>query len=239
VSLAIDAIIIFAAIIIIWSGTCKGFIRSVMGLVSTVASLFVAYAYSPILASYIRDNYLITKITEGINETLKSLSYDVNTDVYNLDKLAADLPEPFTAVLERYGVEIDSFAQKLVGITSCSEDMIYSVSQEIADPTARMISSVLSFIIIFIVAFLVLSLVTALLDLIFKLPMLKSANMFFGFVFGAVEAVVFVSALALLLSSLVTAMGSIDPDLFGAEAVEKTMICKYLTEHNLFHHFLK
>ena len=43
-SLALDAIILFTAVFLIWLGTKRGFIRSVMGLVSTVAALFVAYA---------------------------------------------------------------------------------------------------------------------------------------------------------------------------------------------------
>lgn len=204
-----------------------------MGLLSAVASVFVAYAYTPVLSSYIKNKYLIGKITEGINETLKSLSFDTETELYNLDKLAAELPEPFTGILERYGIEIDSFAKKLVGMTSCGENTIYNISEEIADPTAEMIASALSFIIIFIAVFLVLAIVTSLLDLIFKLPVLKTANMFFGFVFGALEAVVFVSALALLASVLVTAMGSIDPDLFGKKAIDETIICKYLIEHNI------
>ena len=75
-SFAIDAVILFSAIIIIWSGTRKGFVRSVMGLVSGIASLFVAYAYSPVLSEYIKDNYLIERITSGISETLRSLSFD-------------------------------------------------------------------------------------------------------------------------------------------------------------------
>ena len=233
-SLAIDAVILFAAILIIWSGACKGFIRSVMGLLSTAASLIAAYAYTPALADYINKNYIIDNITKGISETHKSLAFDVNTGIYNLERLAVDLDSSFTDILERYGIEVETFAGKLVGLTSCSEELIYSYAEEIASPASSTIASAISFIIIFIAVFLVLSLVTALLDLIFKLPVLKTANMFFGFVFGAVQACVFVSALALLISVLVTALGSIDPDLFGAEAIDKSIICKYLIEHNIF-----
>ena len=112
-SLAIDAVILFAAIFIIWAGTSRGFVRSVMGLITAGASLFAAYAYTPVLAAYIKDKFLIQKIAGGIDDTLKSLAFDTSTDLYNLDRLASDLPEPFTGILNRYGINISEFAEKL------------------------------------------------------------------------------------------------------------------------------
>ena len=80
---------------------------------------------------------------------------------------------------------------------------------------------------------LVLALLTSLLDLIFKMPALRGANMFFGFVFGAGEAFIVTFLLAMLLSTLVSALGAIDPSLFGADVVENARICSFLLEHNL------
>lgn len=232
-SLAIDAVILFTAVFIIWAGTSKGFVRSVMGLISTVAALFVAYAYTPVLSAYIKDRYLIDNIASGIDETLKSLSFDTSTDLYNLDRLAADLPEPFTGILERYGIDIAEFAEKLRGLTGCGEDTVYSFAEQIADPTSSVLASAISFILIFVASFIVLGIVTSLLDLIFKLPILKSANMFLGFVFGAVEAVAVAFILAAILSVLVTSLGSIDPSLFGEDVVSDTIICKKLLEFDV------
>lgn len=232
-SLAIDAVILFTAVFIVWAGTSKGFVRSVMGLISTIASLFAAYAYTPVLANYIKDKYLIDRIAAGIDETLQSLAFDTSTDLYNLDRLAEDLPEPFTGILERYGIEIDTFAEKLRGLTGCGENTVYNFASEIAAPTSSILASVISFIVLFIGVFLVLCILTALIDVIFKLPVLKSANMLLGFVFGAVEAIAVAFVLATLLSVLVTALGSIDPTLFGADVVEDTMICSRLLEHNM------
>lgn len=232
-SLAIDAVILFTAVFIIWAGTSKGFVRSVMGLISTVASLFVAYAYTPVLAVHVKDKYLIDRIAAGIDETLKSLAFDTTTDLYNLDRLAADLPEPFTGILERYGINIAEFADKLRGLTGCGETTVHSFAEEIADPTSSVLASVISFILLFFAAFIVLGILTSLIDMIFKMPVLKSANMFLGFLFGAVEAVAVAFVLATLLSVLVTALGSIDPNLFGEDVVADTMICSRLLEYNV------
>ena len=238
-SLAIDAIILFAAIIIIWSGTCKGIIRSVMGLMTAVASVFVAYAYTPALASYLKNNFILGKISSGIYETMKSFALDPNAGekTYNLDKLVNDMPDSLKSILERYNIDVNSFIDKIRGLTSCSEDTIQSIANDIADPTAQMIANTVSFIGLFVVAFIVISLLTIILDFIFKLPVLKTANMTLGFVFGVVEALVFVSILSYVLATLVTSLGSIEPTLFGRDAVDKTIVCKYLAENSFIKGF--
>ena len=114
--------ILLSAVIIIWRGAGRGLVKSVMGLVTSVVSFVVAYAYTPVLADIVRDKYLSEPITNGIFETLKSLAFDTNTDLYNLDRLAVDMPEPFTSILERYNVNITTFTEKIKGIKMCIRD---------------------------------------------------------------------------------------------------------------------
>lgn len=231
-SLAIDAVILFSGVIIIWLGAKRGFFRSFMGLISGVASIIAAYAYSPVLAAYIKQNYLIERVTSGIAETLRSLAFDVDTDKYNLDKLAIDLPEPFTEILDRYHIDIDAFSEKIRGLTGCSEDIVNGYAEQIAEPTVDLISSVLAFAAIFIIVVLALSILTAILNLIFNLPVLRGANIFFGTVLGAVEAVVLCGVLATVLSVLVSSLGAIDPSVFGADTIDETVICSFILKHN-------
>lgn len=231
-SLAIDAIILFTAVIIVWRDAGRGFVRSFMGLITGIVSFIAAYAYTPVLSAYIKDKYLIRRITDGISEILKSLSFDTSTDLYNLDRLASDLPTPFTDVLDRYNVNIDTFADKIRGITGCGENTVESFSAEIADPTAQIIANAASFLIIFVAAIIALSLLTSLLDLIFKLPVLKSANSVLGLCLGIVEAALWSFVLATVLSALVSSLGAIDPALFGKDTVASTRICSFLLEHN-------
>jgi len=233
VSLAIDAVILFSAVIIIWSGAHKGFIRSIMGLVGAVASAIAAYAYTPMLSTYIKEKFLVGPITDGIHETLKSLSFDINTDLYNLDRLVEDVPDPFVGILERYNVSIDQFMDSMRGMTGCSESVVREFAEDIATPTSGVIASAIAFIIIFIGVFFVLSIMTSMIDFLFRLPVLKTANTFLGLLFGIAEAGLVVFVLASVLSVLVTGLGSIDPTLFGADVVENTTICKKLLEYNV------
>lgn len=227
-SLAIDAILLFSAVFIIWAGASRGFVRSVMSLVSTVAALFAAYAYTPMLAAYIKEKYLAERITNGIYETLKSLALDTETDFYNLDRLTVDLPESLLSILDRYNVNLSGFLDKIRGITVGTEETVRGLAEEVADPTAGVLSSSLAFLLLFIGTLVVLQILTTLLDVIFNLPAVRSANLLLGFLFGALEAAVVALALTVLLSTLVTALGSIEPRYFGADVVEESRICSAL-----------
>ena len=232
-SLAIDAVILFAAVLIIWLGVRRGFVRSVMGLITGIASTIAAYAYTPVLAAYIRKNYLIENITSGIAETLRSIALDTETDLYNLDRLASDLPEPFTAILERYGIETDAFIEQIRGLSACDSSIVEAFAAQIAAPTTTVLASVAAFVVIFFVMMVVLSLLTGLLDLIFTLPVLRSANALLGFFLGVAEACFIVCLLATVMSVLAGSLGALDPGTFGTDVVEDTILCKFVMEHNI------
>ena len=233
-TLAIDAILIFTAVFCVWAGARKGFVRSVMGFISTVVSAIAAYAFTPALSAGVEERFLRERITDGVAESLRQLSLDTTTDLFNFDRLISDPPKFFNDLIARYHVDLSALKDLMTGIDRAGEESVRSLSERIAAPTSSAIASAVSFAAIFLGAFLVMTLITALLDLIFRLPVLNGANMFFGFLVGVAEAAVFVSVLALVLSVLVRALGAFDPTLFGDEAVNNTILCSFLEKHNIF-----
>ena len=231
-SLAIDAILLLGVIIIIWKAAVRGFFRSVMSLAGGIASFLAAYAYSPVLAQYLKEKFILGGITDSIDGTLRSLADPQKTGTFNLDKLAGDMPQSLTSILDRYNINTDSFVAKFSGLTNCDADVVRGFAEDIATPTADIISSIIAFVLIFVGVWIVLALLTWILDLIFKLPVLKTANKVLGIIFGVVEGALFAVIGAYVLSTLVTALGSIDPNLFGESAINQTIICKFLIEHN-------
>lgn len=233
-SLALDAIILFFVICIVWSAARRGFVRAVMNLLTTVASFFVAYAYTPSLAAIIDEKLILSPITGDIHATLRSLALNPKTELFDLDKLAVNVPEPLVNMLDRYGVNLSEFTDKIRGLVDCPEETVYGFAEEIASPVSSIIATALAFIILLVGASIVLKLITELLDYIFMLPALKSANTVLGLIFGIVEGAAVACALAMALSNLVVVMGAIDPKLFGAHVLENTLICKHLDDFDLF-----
>ena len=233
-SLLLDGLILVCALWCIITGARQGFIRAAIGLVKGVVSLLAAWAYTPVVRDTIKDNYIIGQIADGISETLRSLALNLETQTYDLSRVAADLPEAYTAILNRYGIDIPSFTAKIAGITQADEGMIYDYSTQIAEPCASLVASAAAFAMLFLGAYAALSLAAWLCDLIFHLPVLSEANHFAGFVFGCIEAVFFAYIIAVVGAELMNAMGPIDSTLFGPSVVENTVICKFITENNIF-----
>lgn len=233
-SLLLDAIILFFVICIVWSAARRGFVRAFMNLLSTVASLIVAYVYTPTLAAIIDEKLILSPITGDIHATLRSISLNPNTMLFDLGKLADDVPAPLVNMLDRYNVDLNEFIDKIRGLVDCPEETVYGFAEEIATPVSSVISAALAFIIILIGASIVLKLITELLDYIFMLPALKSANTVLGIVFGVIEGAAVACVLAMALSNLVQIMGAIDPNLFGADVLDNTLICKHLDNFEIF-----
>jgi len=233
-SLLLDGLILICALWCIITGARQGFIRAAIGLVKGAVSLLAAWAYTPVVRETIKDNYIIGQIADGISETLRSLALNLETQTYDLSKVAADLPEAYTAILTRYGIDIPSFTAKIADITQADESMIYDYSAQIADPCASLVASAAAFAMLFLGVYIALSLAAWLCDLIFHLPVLSEANHFAGFVFGCMEAVFFAYVIAVVGAELMTAMGPIDSTLFGPSVVENTVICRFITENNIF-----
>jgi len=234
VSLLLDAIILFSVICIVWSAARRGFVRAFMNLLSTVASFIVAYVYTPTLAAIIDEKLILSPITGDIHATLRSMSLNPNTMLFDLDKLADDVPAPLVNMLDRYNVDLNEFIDKIRGLVDCPEETVYGFAEEIATPVSSVISAALAFIIILLGASIVLKLITELLDYIFMLPALKSANTVLGVIFGVIEGAAVACVLAMALSNLVQIMGAIDPNLFGADVLDNTLICKHLDNFGIF-----
>ncbi len=233
-SLVLDGLIIAVALFCVVSGVRQGFVRSLIGLVKGIAALLAAWAYTPVLRDTIKENYIVRRIAEGIAQTLRSLALNLETNTYDLSKVAADLPEAYTSILDRYGIDIPSFTANIAHITEADEGVIFDYSTQIADPCATVIASITAFAVLFLGVWVALSIAAWLVDLIFHLPMLAEANRFAGFLFGAVEAVFFAWVIANIGGALMTALGPIDTGLFGGQVVENTVICKFILESNIF-----
>ncbi|MBR5444831.1 MAG: CvpA family protein [Clostridia bacterium] len=233
-SLLLDGLILVCGLCCVISGIRYGFVRSVIGLIKGVVSLLAAWAYTPVLRETIKDNYIIGQIADGISQTLRSLALNLENQTYDLSKVAADLPEAYTSILERYGIDIPEFTAGIANVTRADEALIYNFSEQIADPCATMVASAVSFALLFVGVYVALSLAAWVFDLIFQLPGLSGANRFAGFLFGLVEALFFAYVIAVTGSALMTALGPIDAGIFGKSVVENTVICRFLLEYNIF-----
>lgn len=229
-SIIIDILLVVIAVSTVVTGYKNGLVKSVLSFVRSVVAALVAYAFTPYLAPMFYDSFILKKIADGIEKTVASLAK--TSEGYDFVGLIEEAPKVLSQMLEKYGVSIESLNEHVSGMTETGDVAVRSISEFISAPVATVISNSLAFIIIFAAAFLVLLVVSKLIELIFKAPLLKTADKLGGLVLGAVNAAVVLWVLSIVISYAVTALGAVAPEWFGANVVEDSIILQFFSKIN-------
>ncbi|MBR2848479.1 MAG: CvpA family protein [Clostridia bacterium] len=226
-----DGLLLTVCLISIVMGVKRGFIKSVMGICTLIAALFVAFAFTPTVAVHIENVPFVREIAENITDTIQSLSKN-DGGTFDLLRLFRDMPEAFRQILERYGADISKLVDAVTPSADADAAAVLDLATLIAEPVVNAITGVIAFLLLFIGSVIVLKILTWLLDLIFKLPVLKGANKFFGFVIGCFNALVWMWILSALSVIFISAMSSVSPEFFNPQLIENTVILKFFADDN-------
>jgi len=231
-NLILDGILLLICAASIILGAKRGFIKSVMGVCTLIAALFVAYAFTPPLADIIEEQPFMRSISGSITETIKSLSEN-DGGSYDLKRLFDEMPDAFQQIIDRYDADEEQLTEAVEVQPEAEEGDVTLLSDLIAEPVSNAIAGVLAFLALFVASVIVLKLLTWILDLIFQLPVLKTANSMLGFLFGVLAALLWAWVLSSLAVTLSDAMSSISPELFPEDLVEHTILVKFFSSFRL------
>ena len=226
----LDIILLGICALIIVISAKRGFFRSMMGLVSKIVALIVAYTFTPALSNFLKENFIMRPVVDSISATIRS--HLITDGVYDSSKLA-DLPQSISELLSRYNVDPADLKETIDGLNTTGEDAIETISRSIASPVVSVISTAAAFLLIFVLTSVVLWIATMIINSIFKLPVLHTANTVLGIVFGVVTAILIMFVYSAVVSSLVTSLGSISTKFFGEDVVEHTILVKFFSKHDL------
>ncbi len=226
---ALDIVLIAIAAFIIIKGYKNGLVKSIINLVCDVAAVVVAYALTPTVAAFLCKSTVLDKISAGIDSTVRSAAAtSAGTDV---SAFLSSIPGTLEGTLEKYNVNDEALRGFVKGLSDTGESAVKSVSEFIAKPTAWILSNTLAFIGLFIVALIVLKLASKLILLIFKAPIIKTADKAAGAALGALNALIVLWVLSLAISIAVGSLGSIIPGWFE-DTVENSIILKFFASYN-------
>lgn len=222
-SIAIDVILAVITASCLISGWYKGFVNTVMNLISFFIAGTGAYLFCSIPADHMYSELFLPRISEMIESSILSGSAG-----RTLAELFNSKPKFFTDILNRYSTvgEVESF------YNSGSELSVADISSFMADPIARAISNILGFVLIFIALLIVLGIITFVLDKICKLPVLKSANKLLGIVLGAVLGLFFAWLLAAAIGGVLPYLSKAYPEVFDPATMESSIVLKWLYNFN-------
>ena len=221
IDIAIAAII---AVFVIW-GYRKGFIKSVMGLVSLVVALVVAINFYSYTAEFINERFVEPYFTQSTADDFSSLM-NGGTETIAPEKIFEDNPDTLSDILDKYGVDltaVSDYYEKNIKPTINLidvDDIASRLSTFVVDSTTKTVSNILGFLITFFGALIILNLILKLMDLLFKLPVLKFTNKLFGAILGIVKGLVVAVIVINVISGLITAIGDSDNAFLNEASLE-------------------
>ena len=229
-SLLLDIILVAVVVIVVIVCTKKGFFRSIMKFLVNIVSVLVAYAFTPLLSDYLYNKFLLASISGDLYTTLSSIPADVAD--FDLEKVYEGAPQ-FSSIIKNYNTTIDDLRSLLGGETTGSQ-AVSKISDYLARPVAETISSVIAFILIFLVAAIILTIICKLIQKITDLPVIHGSDRILGCIFGCACAIVFAAVYSYLVVELYHALGSLSPEKFGTDVIDKTVLVKLIYNHDIF-----
>ncbi len=236
-SLVLDILLILTVVIALVSGLKRGFIKTVMNLISIIIALLCGYAFTPQLADYYAENIFLSRFTASIEQAISNLlegGLDGITK-WDLGQLFSEKPEAFSGIIDRYqGNMGDLEGYYHTQMAAGSQNITESLSLQIAEPLANVLSNVLAFLTIFLAAMLLLKIITVILDLVFNLPGLKKFNRLFGMILGLLCGLVYAMVLSRVMIAAVPVLSSVFPDVIPADAAAGSFIIGLIEKYNIF-----
>lgn len=230
----LDILIVALFSVCVIYGGKKGFFKSLMTLVTGVASFIAAYALTPSVSLYIKETFVKESVSKTITNTFASIAQGsaaaAGETLYDAQKLLQD-PQVMK-MLESFGKTQDSL-EKIAFEAKDGYSAVQTFADMVADPIATMISDVIAFGVLFAAALVVLKLVTVIVGVFFKLPVLSTLDKTMGVVFGIASGLFFAIVVAIAVSSLSQTLASASPGTFSNEIVENSLIIKLFSDTNI------
>lgn len=226
----LDIGVIVIIILTIIADYKRGFAKSVLGLVSNVASIFAAVYLGSYLSNLIYDNIIKDKIISDVTEKVSENS----TGAVHTTTTTTGMPDFLDYIFSLFGCSTDKVS---TDVSKAVEFHGNSVAKGVESVVAPLVTAVLTFVLVIFLFFIIrfiLSRVCKLICNVMRLPVLSTVNKLFGGVFGILNGLVivyFLSALIGILLPVVTG-GKITFTDFNAVA-EKTEIFKIFYGNNI------
>lgn len=187
-------VLIFLAICI-KSGFCKGFFRTISGILSIIISIVLVSMFNPQISDFIKENTPIYReIKKASYEKLEPViteKLEEGMDDAVVNEIIEELPLP------SYMIELLDRASKQQGVANKAAE---SLAEFASAYVAQMILNGISFMITLIMISIIIHILFSALDAVFSIPVLSTLNRLAGALAGAVQAVMILWIVFLVIS---------------------------------------
>ncbi len=218
------AIVVFTAYIV-WSSARKGFVLSVLELISFFASSIAASRLCRPVADWFYSEILSDSVVKLIEERLPADAAEL-TDISSIAVVFESLPEYFKSLLETAGISLDQISKTLSSIDLSASSVAEELANKFAQPILTALLSGVFFILLFILFSSLLRVFIRLINKFFKLPVLKTANKLLGAILGVAKSAIFVYVICTGISLL----ASLSTESKFSECIYSSVIVSFITD---------
>lgn len=213
ISLIIDLIMVFVFAVFIINGRKKGFVNTILSLLSSAMAIFIAYKYAMPVARWAEGTFIKSAAVNTFSEA-------ISTHLSNGTQAVIDaVPSYITEAVAAGGASVKDIVSG-IGSSINAEQAAEQIYSAIYGIIVLPVLTVVAFLIIYAIISFILSFAVKAIDKVFKLPGLKGLNKTLGGLFGAVKGAV---AVVILCIVLVTFKVFLQPEIFVA-AIDKAML---------------
>lgn len=190
-----DAVIVVIFLLFIILGVKRGFVRSVLDLVGTLAAMLVSMWFSGIAAQWVFSTFLQESLTRQIAEALQAApAADAAEAVLSV------VPEILRGGLEAFGITSDAINQAVAGTSGQAAEAVVAVLAPMVVSALRGLFALVLFIFLLVI-FRILSGVVC---RIFRLPVLRQLDKGLGILLGVAQAALITVLLCFCAQALIS-----------------------------------
>lgn len=192
-----DIIIIAIIVLFIIIGVKRGIARSVLGIIGLFVTYAVANGLSDWLSQAIYSSFLEETVVANVNDYMNSYGLE-----YLLNNSFSALPEWIRWLVSLFGGSSENLAESVSQTVGFAESNATNMVTQALEGVTVSAMRIVLMIVLFIVAYIIVRKLIKLVLNLFKAPVLKQVNGFFGGVLGAVNGVlcvwIFVNVLCVI-----------------------------------------
>lgn len=190
-----DAVIVVIFLLFIILGVKRGFVRSVLDLVGTLAAMLVSMWFSGIAAQWVFSTFLQESLTRQVAEALQAAPAADAADA-----VLSVVPEILRGGLEAFGITSDAINQAVAGTSGQAAAAVVAVLSPMVVSVLRGLFALVLFIFLLVI-FRILSGVVC---RIFRLPVLRQLDKGLGILLGITQAVLITVLLCFCAQALIS-----------------------------------
>lgn len=211
-----DLVILAIFVICVAHSMRQGFVKASSAILSIVLTIILMFAFQDSINTYLKESQFGKDINEKITEALMQKSSEEPEEVDD-EKKTSEFGLPLF-----FGDIIGDTQEKL---ETAKNDLI----KEAAESTTASVINILSIVILYIAIRILLFFGLKIVNLIFKLPLLKSVNKLAGAAIGIVNSLFIVY---ILCAGLIWFVPN-DSSKIVEEAISQTFITQYFYNNNM------